>query len=212
MGQGWGSRARVRAGRRVESRGQGWAEVGGVGWFDVAVCDVVGVQVLHDVRQPVDDELALIPLQRALLEVVGERERAILEHHAVLLTVRVLIVVDELDDVLGAQLLEEGDLAHEVLLGSHELECDPSLRLHVERELDQVEAAHGGALLELVPGEDEGWAGEGWAGVGGQRQGPGWSPRACTALGRGRRSSTCQCPRRASRRWLPRASCAGRAR
>ena len=72
--------------------------------------DVVGVQVLHDVRQPVDDELALIALQRALLEVVGERERAILEHHAVLLTVRVLIVVDELDDVLGAQLLEEGDL------------------------------------------------------------------------------------------------------
>ena len=117
MGQGWGSRARVRAGRRVESRGEGWAEVGGKGWFDVAVRDVVGVQVLHDVRQPVDDELALIALQRALLEVVGERERAILEHHAVLLTVRVLIVVDELDDVLGAQLLEERDLAHEVLLG-----------------------------------------------------------------------------------------------
>mmetsp|Transcript_37088 Transcript_37088/g.89010 ORF Transcript_37088/g.89010 Transcript_37088/m.89010 type:complete len:413 (-) Transcript_37088:1974-3212(-) len=119
--------------------------------LDVTVHDVVGVQVLHDVRQPVDDELALIALQRALLQVVGKRERAVLEHHAVLLIVRVLIVVNELDDVLGAKLLEEGDLAHEVLLDAHELERDASLRLHVERELDEVESAHGGALLELVP-------------------------------------------------------------
>jgi hypothetical protein len=110
------------------------------------------------VRQPVDDEFALIALQRALLQVVGEREWAVLEHNAVLLVVRVLIVVDELDDVLGAELLEEGDLAHEVILDPHELEGDAPLRLHVECELDKVEPAHRGALLELVPGEDQGWA------------------------------------------------------
>ena len=51
--------------------------------------DVVGMQVLHDVREAVDYELALVALQHALLEVVGQGERAILEHDAVLRVHRV---------------------------------------------------------------------------------------------------------------------------
>ena len=64
---------------------------------------------------------------------------------------RVLVVVDQLDDELGAERLEEGDLAQEALLAAHELERDLALGLHVHRQLDRVEAAHRRRLLELVP-------------------------------------------------------------
>ena len=110
--------------------------------LEVAVDDVVRVEVEGDVRQPVGDELALVPLQRALLQVVGERLLAVLEHDAVLLAVGVLVVVDQFDDKLGAQRLEERHLAHEPLLVGHELERHLPLGLHVDRQLDQVEAAH----------------------------------------------------------------------
>ena len=76
---------------------------------------VLRVHVLDDLAQAVDDELALVALERPLLEEGGERLLAVLEHDAVLLIGRVLVVVDHLDDKIGAQRLEEGDLAHERL-------------------------------------------------------------------------------------------------
>ena len=53
-------------------------------------------------------------------------------------------------DILGAQRLEEGALAHKALLVVEELERDLALGLHVDGELDHVETPHLGRLLELV--------------------------------------------------------------
>ena len=52
--------------------------------LEVAVDDVVRVEVLYDPREAVDDELALVALQRTLLEVARERLLAVLEDDAVL--------------------------------------------------------------------------------------------------------------------------------
>mmetsp|Transcript_51202 Transcript_51202/g.150881 ORF Transcript_51202/g.150881 Transcript_51202/m.150881 type:complete len:736 (+) Transcript_51202:439-2646(+) len=119
--------------------------------LQVAVHHVLRVHVLDDLAQAVDDELALVALERPLLEEGGERLLAVLEHDGVLLVGRVLVVVDHLDDKVGAQRLEEGDLAHKRLLGCHELERHAALRLHVDGELDGVEAAHRRRLLHLIP-------------------------------------------------------------
>ena len=83
---------------------------------------VLLVQVLHDVRQPIDDEFALVALQGAAFEVVGERAFAILEDNAMRLGVRVLVVVDQLNDELRSERFEKGHLAEESLFRRHELE------------------------------------------------------------------------------------------
>ena len=52
--------------------------------------DVLRVHVLHDVSQAVDDELALVALQRAAFEEVVQRALAVLKDDAVRLAVGVL--------------------------------------------------------------------------------------------------------------------------